>query len=87
MAVLTLMTDNNTNRFQINIQFNSRLFVYRFSRSNRCKAALQEIKFLQQIYILQKLNIFNLWQNVVNCVYSLRGWHHLFSGVWLSRII
>ncbi len=32
------------------------------------------------IYILQKLNIFNLWQNLVNSVYSLRGWHYLLSS-------
>ncbi len=37
----------------------------RLLRYNHCKAALQEIKFLQYIYILQKLNIFNLWQNLV----------------------
>ncbi len=33
----------------LNIQFNSRLFVYRFLQYNRCKESLKEIKFLQYI--------------------------------------
>ncbi len=37
-----------------------------------CEAALQEIKFLYYIYILQKLNIFNLWQHLFNSVYFWR---------------
>ncbi len=40
------------------IQF--KIYLYSaFYDTNRCKAALQEIKFLQYI------NIYNLWQNLV----------------------
>ncbi len=27
------------------------------------------------------MNIFNLWQNLVNSVYCQRVWHHLFSDL------
>jgi len=58
------------------IYFHSRLWSY-----------LPRVPILVEGTVLQKRNIYNLWQNLINSVYSLRGWHYLLSGFWSSRII
>ncbi len=61
--------------FRINKQMQN--LIQDYLRCNCCKAALREITLLYYIYILQKLNICNLWQNLVNCVYckiSCKQW-------------
>ncbi len=53
------------------------------------------IKLTKKLYYIQdylysafhETIVENFWQNLVNSVYSMRGWHHLFSGVRSSRII
>ncbi len=66
------------------VQFKIIWIAIQFLRYNHCKAALQEIKFLQYIYILQKLNIFNLWKKLVDSVLRfgfLRG-----VGIFSSQV-